>query len=321
MPSAATALAKLEPVAIRTVWPSEASDFTPWLSQEDNIALLSEAIGLDLEVAAREMPVGPFRADILCKDVATDHWVLVENQLECSDHIHMGQLITYAAGLEAVTIVWIAREFKDEHLAAIQWLNEITAERFSFFAIEIEAWRIGPSPVAPRFNVVARPNDWSRSIEREVERETELSQGRQTQLEYWTVFKEFLEAQQSQLRSQTPLPQGWSAFAIGTSGYRLAATIVIRRRSIHVGLYLETSAAKECFRKLEAEKEAIEAEVGEPLEWLELPHRNRSQIELRREADVNNREDWPQQHRWLTERLEKFRRAFAERIRAYESGG
>jgi hypothetical protein len=119
---------------------------------------------------AQERSVGLFRADILCKETTTDNWVLIENQLERTDHVHLGQLLTYAAGLQAVTIVWIAQYFTEEHRAALDWLNEITDERFNFFGLEIELWRIENSPVAPKFNVVCKPNDWTKKISQSARR-------------------------------------------------------------------------------------------------------------------------------------------------------
>lgn len=157
-------LGRLQKVNLREVWLSEAGNFTPWLAQEENLSLLGEAIGIELELESQETGVGPFRADILCKDTATDNWVLIENQLERTDHTHLGQLITYAAGLNAVTVVWIAERFTEEHRAALDWLNERTDEHINVFGLEIELWRIGDSPVAPKFNIISQPNDWSRTI-------------------------------------------------------------------------------------------------------------------------------------------------------------
>ena len=117
------ALGRLESVEPRDVWSSESEDFTPWLAQAENLKLLGETIGLDLELEAQEKDVGPFRADILCKETSSDDWVLIENQLERTDHTHLGQLLTYAAGLKAVTVVWVARIFTEEHRAALDWLN------------------------------------------------------------------------------------------------------------------------------------------------------------------------------------------------------
>jgi hypothetical protein len=187
-------LGRLKKVDLREAWESEAGDFTPWLAQEENIALLSDTIGIDLEVEAQEKNVGPFRADILCKDTATDHWVLIENQLEKTDHTHLGQLMTYAAGLNAVTIVWIADRFTDEHRAALDWLNDITNETFNLFGLKVELWRIGNSPIAPKFNIVSKPNDWTKSLAvaaSQVE-SAGLSEARLLNLEYWTEFRERL---------------------------------------------------------------------------------------------------------------------------------
>ena len=152
-----------------------------------NIALLGEALGISLELEAQERAVGPFRADILCKDVETDRWVLIENQLERTDHSHLGQLLTYASGLEAVTIVWIAARFSEEHRATLDWLNKITDERFRFFGLEVELWRIGSSPAAPKFNIVSKPNDWSQSVAHAARAidDAELSETRIKQRQYW----------------------------------------------------------------------------------------------------------------------------------------
>ena len=157
-------LGRLHKVDLREAWASESSGFTPWLAQEESLQLLGEAIGIELELESQEKNVGPFRADILCKDTATDNWVLIENQLEKTDHSHLGQLLTYAAGLNAVTIVWIAERFTEEHRAALDWLNEHTDETINCFGLEIELWRIGDSTIAPKFNIISQPNDWSRTV-------------------------------------------------------------------------------------------------------------------------------------------------------------
>ena len=119
------------------VWQTEDKHFTPWLAEDENISLLGDAIGLSLEVEAQEQAVGPFRADILCRDIADDSWVLIENQLERTDHTHLGQLMTYASGLKAVTIVWIAKKFTEEHRSSLDWLNEITDDSFNFSVLNM----------------------------------------------------------------------------------------------------------------------------------------------------------------------------------------
>ena len=132
-----TQLSKLEDVDIRSIWDNETTEFTPWLAQPENIDNISEQIGIDLTVEEKEKPVGPYRADIFCKD-EDENPVLIENQLEGTDHKHLGQLLTYAAGLEAVTIIWVASEFSDEHRATLDWLNENTGQGINFFGIVVE---------------------------------------------------------------------------------------------------------------------------------------------------------------------------------------
>ena len=180
-------LGRLTRVDLRDIWISEATDFTPWLARPENLAILAETLGIELELEAQEKAVGPFRADILCKDIGTHDWVLIENQLERTDHTHLGQLLTYASGLQAVTIVWVAANFTEEHRSTLDWLNKITDESFRFFGLEVELWRIGESPAAPNFNIISKPNDWSRSVARAARSidDSELSETRVMQREYW----------------------------------------------------------------------------------------------------------------------------------------
>lgn len=189
-------LGRLERCELREIWMSEAADFTPWLARPENLVALGEALGLLLELEAQEKAVGPFRADILCKDVDTDHWVLIENQLERTDHTHLGQLLTYASGLEAVTIIWVAGRFTEEHRSTLDWLNRITDERFRFFGLEVELWRIGHSPPAPKFNIVSKPNNWSQSVAQAAKAidDSELSDTRILQRDYWAALLSRLDA-------------------------------------------------------------------------------------------------------------------------------
>ena len=155
-------LSKLERVPLREAWKHEANDFTPWLAEEDNLNTLADALGLpDLELVATEHWVGEFKLDILC--TSGDDQVIIENQLEKTNHTHLGQILTYAAGTGAKKVIWVAESFRPEHVAALDFLNQNTTEELSFFAVEVELWRIGDSPLAPKFEVVAKPNDWAKS--------------------------------------------------------------------------------------------------------------------------------------------------------------
>ena len=153
---------RLSDLPLRDAWPNEARQFTPWLA--DNIDQLSEVIGVPLELTGTEVAVESFAADILARNPMDDSVVLIENQLEQTDHKHLGQIMTYLAGLEAHTVIWIAPSFREPHLSAIRWLNEHTADGFSFFAVKARVVRIGDSPYAPIFETVEKPNGWDRAV-------------------------------------------------------------------------------------------------------------------------------------------------------------
>ena len=312
-------LGRLESVSLRHIWETEARDFTPWLAREENLEELGRALHLDLELEAQEKDVGPFRADILCRVPGDDSLVLIENQLERTDHIHLGQLMTYAAGLHAVTIVWIAARFTEEHRAALDWLNDITDESFRFFGLEIELWRIGGSDPAPRFNVVSQPNGWSKSVAkgfRNLESQA-LSDVRKTQLAYWTALQQHLEGADSPVSaSQSPRPQSWYAFKIGRTGFWLAAGMLRQHNCVRAELYIAGEDAKRFFRLLESDKAEIEGDFGGTLTWEALPEKRDARIAVYlKDADPEKQEDWARQHRWLAEQLSQLHRTFADRVR------
>lgn len=304
-------IGRLEPVLLRELWETEAQDFTPWLAEERNISLLGDTLQLDLEVQAQEKEVGPFRADILCKDTANNAWVLIENQLERTDHTHLGQLMTYAAGLDAVTIVWLASRFTEEHRAALDWLNRITEEGISFFGLEIELWRIGSSPIAPKFNIVARPNDWSKTVKTDAKK-GQLSETQNMQLEYWTQFREFMQGSGTPLRCQKPQPCNWTSFAIGRAYFTLVAKINSQAKEGAVFLCISGAEKEAHFNLLKTHyREQVEGQMQYDLEWRELPEAKESQIVVHlNNADPSDREDWPKQHKWLKAVLEKFNGVF-----------
>ncbi|WP_337289030.1 DUF4268 domain-containing protein [Candidatus Methylomirabilis sp.] len=310
-------LGRLQKVELREVWTSESSDFTPWLAQEENLKLLGEAIGIELELESQEKEVGPFRADILCKDTTTDNWVLIENQLERTDHSHLGQLLTYAAGLNAVTIVWIAERFTEEHRATLDWLNERTDEKINLFGLEIELWRIGDSPIAPKFNIISQPNDWSRTVQQAAAAGGEVSAHKQLQLKFWTAFKQYMEIEGSFIRCQKPLPQHWTNHAIGRSGVHLTSIVSlwnsetgVKGPEIRAELYMDGPSAKQEFASLEKQKEGIENALGFALTWHNTENKAMCRLYTRQNADFLNEALWPQQFEWLRRRLEIMHKVF-----------
>jgi len=313
-------MGRLEQIDLREIWKSEATDFTPWLAQEEHLKLLGEAIDIELELEAQEKNVGPFRADILCKDIGTaaGEWVLIENQLERTDHTHLGQLMTYAAGLKAVTIVWIADRFTEEHRAALDWLNDITDDRFNFFGLEVQLWKIGDSPIAPKFNVVCKPNDWSRTVLGATKKlePGELTDTNALYLEYWTALKAHLETSNSIVRMGKPQAQMWMTFPVGRSNFYLSISISKTKRHLVVHLVIYGADHVAFFRLLENEKEEIEREMGCELRWRELPDGKESQVRCEfPDTDPTCKSDWFKQHDIILGKLEDLHRVFSPRVK------
>lgn len=312
-------LDRLQPVELRDIWPNEATDFTPWLARAENLALLSETLGLELELEDTERSVGDFQADILCRNTEDSSRVLVENQLTRTDHRHLGQILTYSVGLDVHTIIWIAKEFREEHLAALDRLNEITDERFRYFGIEIKVWRICNSCPAPQFEIVAKPNDWSRTVTRQIRHmPPEESESRQLRERYWLELGEYLREIGSPIIIGRPQPNGNSVFlGIGRSGFRLHISMNPTGNQIRVELdiFNPTGApphATAYFQLLKQQQEEIDLNFNGQLEWRETANR----VTLY-ENDVNpmNEVDWREQHDWFALNLEKFYEVFRQRIR------
>ena len=309
-------LGTLQKVEIREIWEHEATEFTPWLAKQENIDMLGSAIGLDLIVEAEEKDVGPFRADILCKDVATNNLVLIENQLERTDHKHLGQLLTYATGLNAVSIIWIAAEFNEEHRATLDWLNKITGQEYNFFGVQIELYKIGHSQIAPDFTVVSKPNNWSRIVSSNTSKMDyeDLGPTKIKQLHFWTrLCEDIKEKKDSPLRVRKPRPQHWHNFAIGASQVNLASTFNTKEEMITAEVYIINN--KEIFKELEKNKESIEKEFGEELEWQLLPDRAASRIKITKSnCDLENEDNWEEYVNWLIGKLEKLYYVFNKRL-------
>jgi len=315
-------LGKFERVPLRDAWPTEDGNFTPWLAQQESIALLGETLNFDLEVEAVEQWVGSFRADIIARviDSESDHRVIIENQFGRTDHTHLGQILTYLAGIEAAkTVVWIAETIQPDHRAAVDWLNNNTVEDFSFFAIEIELWRIGSSTPAPRFNVIASPNDWTRTARSAYHRasETSLSDRHLILMAYWASFAEFLKGRSSTFKIRRANKDHWFPFAIGRAHFAITATISTDKQRIGVELSMTNDPEKSAYRALLAQRQSIEKEIGEKLEWQELPGKKACRVAIyKHDVDPSDKETYPELHEWMHTRMELFKRAFADRVKA-----
>ena len=260
-------IGKLKEVEIRDLWKNEERDFSNWLVKEENIEYLNNILGLNLTDVRREEHVGSFECDIFAKDETSDTNVIIENQLENSNHDHLGKIITYASGLNANVIVWIVKRAREEHKSAIEWLNNNTNNDVNFFLIELHAYSIGNSDPAPMFEVIEKPNgfiknhkDTSININ-----EKNLNRSRAECLEFWTEFNEKLEDRGKPFNVRKACPHHWYNVAIGSSKSYIAIELVNSEGLIRIGLYMKNDY--ESFDKLFENKDSIERELGLKLDW------------------------------------------------------
>jgi hypothetical protein len=306
-------LGKIEKLVIRDQWKNEEYDFTPWLAREENIQLLGDEINLDLDVEGTEIAIGSYKADIVAKD-GNGRTVIIENQLEKTDHKHLGQIITYASGVEAQIIIWVCTQVTDEHRQAIDWLNEVTRADIAFFACEIELWRIGDSIAAPKFNVIASPNDWTKVVKSTVNSK-DLSETKKAHLDFWNAFKAYMEDSGTSLKMRQPRAQHWYTLAVGRSKFNISMTTNTQSKEVGCEIYIRGKDAKVAFAELERQKESIEAVLGQ-LEWHELPDGQDCRIKLSRRGDSKSQVQWPELHDWLKDKSEAFYDVFSPKIKA-----
>ncbi len=267
-------LGRIESIDLREAWPDEAKNFTPWLADEENLALLGSVLGLQLELEAVEKQVGPFAADILAKEIGSGRWVLIENQIEMTDHSHLGQILTYAAGLDVSTVIWIARSFREQHRAAIDYLNRITDEDHQFFGVQVELLKIGESAFAPSFSIVAKPNNWSKqSAAAKFAADDALSPTQALYREFWTQLIAGASEDYPSLAGRKPYKGNWqSAERIGSGPnfYLDANAVFAGNNRLRVEIYISGLSAPMIFEVLHSRKDEIERNFGSALEWEQL---------------------------------------------------
>ena len=230
-------LDQMQRVDLRTVWPHEALDFTRWLSEEPNLNLLGSAVGIELELIETESSVGSCNVDIFAQESGTGHKVIIENQLEETNHDHLGKVITYAAGKGAEVVIWVVSHARDEHRQAIEWLNQHTDSDFGFFLVEIELWSIGNSLPAPRFNVVEQPNEWTKALKLS----EGLSDTERAKLSYWTKYREIAMGTPRFLKvfsPQKPSKDHRTTLSCGTSAYHMSLLIDTQREYVGIEFYV-----------------------------------------------------------------------------------
>lgn len=321
-----TGLGRLERVDARQIWRNEASEFTPWLRQ--NIALLAEALGIEIDVDVQnEVTVGVFWADLVGTDIGSGAKVLIENQLEKSDHSHLGQLLTYAGGLDAAIIVWLAPSIQEEHRQAFQWLNEHTHEDVLFFGVEIELLRIDGSKPAPHFKVVVEPNEWQKAKSAQARRPASPVSSERNDRYRAFFHRVILELKAREPSSTTASPehapgQNWWGFSLGRTGFvenfvfgydNETRTYVVR-----IELYIDVTDKQQneaIFDRLLHDREAIERDFGEPLLWTRRDDVRLCRVYVQRPGSIDDDEAALADHlEWGIERMQRMRQAFRSRV-------
>lgn len=305
-------LGKLEKGDLRKVWKQDAFHFTNWLAQKDNLNILSEEIGIEISLIQAEAKIGRFTVDILAEEENTGRKIIIINQLEATNHDHFGKLITYASGFNAEIIIWIAKDVRDEQKLAIDWLNEHTDEKVNLFAIELELWKIGDSPYAPKFQIISKPNDWAKAIKKATTG-SNLTDIQLLQLDFWRQFREFAQNTGTKVSLKKSYPQNWYEMSIGYSSAHLSLTFNSHSNQIGCELYIPNS--KDLFYELETFKDAIHAEVGNELEWTALGTKKASSIKIFKNGNITETEKWNNYFAWFVEKADLFQQVFSKYIK------
>lgn len=260
-------LGKLKELDVRSVWGHEQYDFSKWLASPENIEQLGDVLNLSLVDVETEKFVGAYRCDILCKDEITGKVVLIENQLEQTNHDHLGKIITYASGLDASVVVWIVASAREEHASAIQWLNTHTTDDVSFFLIEVHAYTIGDSVPAPMFKIIEQPNDFVKQV-KSISKSQQLNDTQTKRLEFWNKFNDVLEERGRPFNKRKATIHHWYSVAIGSSQCHISIDLVNSDHKIRVGLWISDN--KQLFDKMYEHRDEIERVAGFPLKWERL---------------------------------------------------
>lgn len=297
----------LKQVDLREGWAHEAFDFTQWLVNPDNLQMLSDEIGIEIAPIESEAKTGRYSVDILAEEENTGRKIIIENQLEQTDHDHLGKLITYASGHDAEYVVWIVKDANDEHRQALEWLNDHTGNELNFFLLRLELWKIDDSKPAVKFNTIVKPNEWTKTL-RERTRSEDLSETKLMQLDFWQQFKAFCQEQNSRIGTRKPFPQHWYDVSIGRSDGNLSLTVNTRDNELGCELYIKDD--KEWFDELFEQKEEIENKIGTELEWRRLDDKKASRIKLAKNFNFEDQEQWSDYFKWLKDNAEKFKHVF-----------
>lgn len=301
-------LSRITKVNPREVWKHEALDFTQWLAKEENIAVLCDELEINLENIKPEAAAGRYNVDIVADDIDTKRKVIIENQLEPTDHKHLGQILTYASAYDASVIIWVVTDYTEEHRQAIDWFNRNISENISFFLVQIEVYKIGDSDPAPKFNIICEPNNWGKTVKNSGTGDA-VSATKLLQMEFWEGLKSYAAEKGTRVSfNHTPQPKHWFNISIGTSRCHIALTINTQKGYVGCEVYIRNDKA--LFDNFHKNKEKIEAAVGAELEWMELPDATASRVLLTKKGNPKDRKQWDDYYNWCVVSVEKFTQAF-----------
>lgn len=303
-------IGKIKRVPLHELWKHE-PNFTKWL--EKNIDYLNDVIGFNISIESREEYAGPFRVDLYGEDV-NGNKVIIENQLEKTDHKHLGQIITYLTNLEAKTAIWISSDPVEEHKKAIDWLNETTPDDISFYLIQLEAIKIeNESVAAPLFTVIKRPSLEIKQIGAE---KKQYAQRHVVRKEFWTQFINEINKINSMCSNVSPTTENWIPIALGMGN--VSINIVISRTFARSEIFINTGTKeknKKIFDYFFTRKEKIEADFGSALIWERMDGNITSKIKVQLDGvDVSNKNDWGKMNEFLINSAIRMDKAFRGRI-------
>ena len=294
-------LGKLEKIELREVWKHEALDFTRWLARNENIALLSKEIGIDIEVIETEMSVGRYNVDIYARDTESNKKIVIENQLENTNHDHLGKMLVYAAGLDADIAIWIVKDVNEEHRQAVEWLNDNSFEKINIFLVKVELWQIDNSPIAPKFQVICEPNNWAKVLKQQSkENITDLEL---RQMEYWQGFVDYAKSKDKTYISQRPSIYNWYVIRIGSSDYKIKLVHSVNSDMIRCQLEIFNDGI---YKKLEQHRTEIDNKIN-GLEWEYLEDRKVNRISCN-----NSSKDNASSYVWLLDMVDRFKEVFLD---------
>lgn len=294
-------LGRLEKIELREVWKHEALDFTRWLAKKENIALLSKEIGIDIEVIETEMSVGRYNVDIFARDSESNKKIVIENQLENTNHDHLGKMLVYAAGLDADIAIWVVKDVNEEHKQAVEWLNDNSFDKINIFLVKVELWKIDNSLVAPKFQIVCEPNNWAKVLKQQSKEN--ISDMELKQMEFWQGFVDYAKSKDKTYISQRPSIYNWYVIRIGSSDYKIKLVHNVSNNVVRCQLEVFND---EVYKKLEQYKSEIESKIN-GLEWDYLEDRKVNRIGL-----SYSYENIDSCYMWLLDMVDRFKEVFLE---------